>query len=145
MYTSIYESMLLIVIMLLFYSNSTQLRYLVPVGPSIVFFTYRPTVLKVSKIQEFFELNEFGKMLKRTTTKTKIQYDGQSIYRINQKIQHNSINKNDGFYLDNLHKDHIEVIDKQGIVKIVLNLDGSINWDKTEDVLKDKRSVKKGW
>lgn len=45
-------------------------------------------------------------------------------------------------YLDNLHKDHLEVFDKFDNVKFVLNLDGSINVDKTNKVLAEGRKLK---
>lgn len=40
--------------------------------------------------------------------------------------------KGDHFYLDNLHKDHLEVFDSTGNFKHVLNLDGSLNNQKTD-------------
>lgn len=45
-------------------------------------------------------------------------------------------------YLDALHKDHLEIIDKAGNVKYVLNLDGTLNSDKTKKALGRKI---KGW
>ena len=42
--------------------------------------------------------------------------------------------KDYGVYLDGLHKDHLEVIDKRGNVKYVLNLDGTLNLDKTKKI-----------
>lgn len=42
------------------------------------------------------------------------------------------IKKGDQFYLDGQHKDHLELFDKRGNFKAVLNLDGTINQAKTE-------------
>jgi filamentous hemagglutinin len=47
------------------------------------------------------------------------------------------------FYLDALHKDHLEIFDKKGNFKLVLNLDGSINVAKTKAVETSGRSIKK--
>ncbi|OYD06148.1 hypothetical protein CHM34_17860 [Paludifilum halophilum] len=92
---------------------------------------------------QFFEL-EFGKSLKKKSAKTKIQYDGQSIYKVANKTDNPHLKKGDGYYLDALHGDHIEVINKRGNVKAVLNLDGTLNEKKTEEALKQGRKVK-GW
>ncbi|WP_217559315.1 hypothetical protein [Paenibacillus sp. GbtcB18] len=133
------------VIVLFLYMSSKQKRYLIPAHLDIFLFSYKPTITAVSKIQEFFQLNSFGKVLEDVATKTSIQYQGQSVYRVTKKIHHDYINKKDGFYLDGLHKNHLEVVDKFGYVKVVLNLDGSINFDKTEKALKENRFIGKGW
>ena len=43
--------------------------------------------------------------------------------------------KGDQLYLDGSHKDHIEVFDKRGKFKKVINLDGSVNDVKTKNAL----------
>ena len=98
-------------------------------------------VKPVSNINEFFDM-EFGKTLKSSLSKTNEQYDGQSIYRVSKKTESNYFKKGYGIYLDGLHKDHLEVIDKTGKVKYVLNLDGTLNIDKT---FKAKGRTVKGW
>ena len=42
-----------------------------------------------------------------------------------------ALKKGDFYYLDGLHKDHIEVFDKNGNFIQVLNLDGTQNLSKT--------------
>ncbi|MWN32928.1 hemagglutinin [Gilliamella sp. Pra-s54] len=79
---------------------------------------------------EFLGQPGFGTNVKNNSTKTKRQYDGQSIYTANKPIN-DFIDKGDQFYLDGLHKDHIEVFNSRGKFKFVLNLDGSLNRDKT--------------
>ena len=59
-----------------------------------------------------------------------------------QKKDSNYFKKGYGIYLDALHKDHLEVIDKTGKVKFVLNLDGTLNVDKT---FKAKGRTVKEW
>ena len=49
--------------------------------------------------------------------------------------------KDQYFYLDAQHKDHLEVFDKHYNSKTVLNLDGSINEDKAEKAA--KRSIQR--
>lgn len=56
--------------------------------------------------------------------KTKRQYDGQTIYEVVDK-RIPGLKKGDQLYLDGLHKDHIEVFDKRGRFRKVINLDGS--------------------
>lgn len=68
--------------------------------------------------------------MKDKPTKTSKQYQGQSIYDADKSIG-DFINKGDQFYLDGQHKNHIEVFDKRGNFKGVLNLDGIKNEDKT--------------
>ncbi|MBR8661825.1 hypothetical protein KDN35_19610 [Brevibacillus sp. NL20B1] len=61
---------------------------------------------------------------------------------MDKKVQNPYLKKGDGFYLDSLHYDHIEVVDSRGKVKAVLNLDGTLNVSKTEQALKQGRTVK---
>ena len=84
---------------------------------------------------------EFGASLKGLSQKTSKQFQGQSVYKINQRS--GDLNKGDQFYLDNLHKDHIEVFDKRGNFKGVYNLDGNKNLAKTEKAFKDGRALPK--
>lgn len=53
------------------------------------------------------------------------------------------LNKGSKLYLDNLHKDHLEVFDKRANAKVVLNLDGTLNVSKTEQSLKEARKLGK--
>ncbi|WP_328204553.1 RHS repeat-associated core domain-containing protein [Brevibacillus nitrificans] len=86
-------------------------------------------ILKASNMKEFFNL-DFGKSLKNVAFKTNGMYKGQSIYKIDKKIDNPYLKKGDGFYLDSLHYDHMEVFDSKGKVKAVLNLDGTLNMKK---------------
>ncbi|MGX5808052.1 hemagglutinin [Streptococcus gordonii] len=84
-------------------------------------------------MQEFFE-TDFGEQLKKSVRKTKIYYDGQAIYEVVDKSIP-GLKKGDQIYLDGAHKDHIEVFDKRGRFKKVMNLDGSVNDIKTKSAL----------
>ncbi len=90
---------------------------------------------------EFFS-DGFGKSINKNLSKTKLQYDGQSIYKVTNKTGNEYLKKGYGVYLDALHKDHLEVIDKAGRVKHVLNLDGTLNVDKTKKAV---GRIIKGW
>ncbi|RAS80687.1 pre-toxin TG domain-containing protein [Priestia endophytica] len=98
-------------------------------------------VKPVSNMNEFFDM-EFGKSISNSLSKSKVKYDGQSIYKVEKKTSNQYLKKGYGVYLDALHKDHLEVIDKTGNVKYVLNLDGTLNQDKTKKAL---GRVVKGW
>ena len=84
----------------------------------------------VNNMQEFFE-TDFGEQLKSSVRKTKRQYDGQTIYEVVDK-RIPGLKKGDQLYLDGLHKDHIEVFDKRGRFRKVINLDGSKNIIKSD-------------
>ncbi|MGD2408851.1 DNA-binding protein [Bacillus licheniformis] len=88
----------------------------------------------VSNMKEFFN-DGFGKTIKNNVTKTKNQFQGQSIYEVNKKLDNPYLKKGDRFYLDNLHKDHLEVFDKRGNLRVVLNLDGTLNEVKTKNAI----------
>lgn len=90
--------------------------------------------LKVNNMSEFFK-NNFGEGIKNSVTKTKNQFQGQNIYEVTQKIDNPYLKKGDKFYLDNLHKDHIEVFDKRGNLRALLNLDGTLNEVKTKNAI----------
>ncbi|EPF5500540.1 hypothetical protein AB8896_22990 [Yersinia enterocolitica] len=53
------------------------------------------------------------------------------------------ISKGDKYYLDGLHKNHIEVFDSNRNIKAVLNLDGTINQDKTNKAVVEGRKLPK--
>ena len=85
----------------------------------------------VGNMKQFLASDGFGSDIASASQKTSKVYDGQSVYKANSDVG-NFIKKNDQLYLDGLHKDHIEVFDKQGNFKAVLNLDGTLNMKKTE-------------
>ena len=69
----------------------------------------------------------FGKSLEGKVVKLKrIPYQGQSLYQVEETINI-YLKRGDIFYLDGLHKDHIEVFTKKGAIRSVLNLDGLDN------------------
>ncbi len=79
----------------------------------------------------------FGKAIQGASEKTKKQIQGQSIFKVtkNTKIGHFKLRKGDQYYLDGLHKDHIEVFDKKGKARAVLNLDGTLNAAKSSKAM----------
>jgi filamentous hemagglutinin len=85
----------------------------------------------VTSMKDFFLNTEFGKNLNGVTKKTSKLYQGQSVYQAQENLG-GYIRKGDQIYLDGLHKDHLEVFDKRNQAKYVLNLDGSVNLEKTK-------------
>lgn len=77
---------------------------------------------------EFFA-SEAGAVFKEASSKTNKLFQGQSIFRVEEKIY--NLKKGDYYYLDALHKDHLEVFDNTGRFKFSLNLDGTVNLGKT--------------
>ena len=98
------------------------------------------TILKVNNMKEFFSTT-FGKSIKGALYKTKKRYQGQSIYQITKKIDNEYLSKGDFLYLDNLHKDHLEIFNDKGKAKAVLNLNGTLNFEKTDKILSEGRTI----
>ncbi|WP_155972786.1 pre-toxin TG domain-containing protein, partial [Streptococcus ruminantium] len=92
----------------------------------------------VGNMSEFLD-SDFGQELRDSLQKTSKRYDGQRVYKVIENI--GNLKKGDQIYLDGLHKDHLEVFNKSGKVKSVLNLDGSINFEKTRKVLEQGRRL----
>jgi filamentous hemagglutinin len=90
-----------------------------------------PNAGAVGNMSEFLKKSGFGNDIKDVTQKTSKQYQGQSIYQAQGKTG-DTIKKGDQLYLDAKHKDHLEIFDKNGNFKAVLNLDGSVNFEKTK-------------
>ena len=82
-------------------------------------------VIKVNNMNEFFQ-TEFGQKLEKSLRKTSRKYQGQTVYEVVDKGV-DGLKKGDLVYLDGLHKDHLEVFNKRGELKTILNLDGSVN------------------
>jgi len=93
---------------------------------------YQPNQGAVGNMNEFLKQPGFGSDVKNTAQKSSQQYQGQSVYKATGDIG-DYIKKGDQFYLDGQHKNHIEVFDKRGNFRVVLNLDGTINESKTKD------------
>ena len=101
----------------------------------------KETPSKVNNMNEFLEKTEFGRSIKHKVERTGKLYQGKPIYRVVEKIQNANLKKGDQFYLDAQHLDHLEVFNKAGKAKEVLNLDGTLNVIKTEKVLQLGRTI----
>ncbi|WP_434524327.1 hemolysin BL-binding protein [Photorhabdus asymbiotica] len=95
---------------------------------------YQPNQGAVGNMGEFFRQTGFGSQAKSNSQKTSKMYDGQSIYQASSDIG-THIKKGDQFYLDGDHKNHLEIFDKRGNFKVVVNLDGTINQAKTDKAM----------
>ncbi len=84
-------------------------------------------VPRVNNMNEFFDL-PFGSLLKGISSRTGRTYQSVPIFQATKKSGH--FKKGDYYYLDKQHGDHIEVFDKNGNFKTVLNLDGTKNASK---------------
>lgn len=112
-----------------------------PIDTTVIIAATAGASKSVSNMGEFFQ-TDFGNSIKKDLVKTKNQFQDQSVYEVSQKVNSEYLKKGDKLYLDNLHKDHLEVFDKKGNAKAVLNLDGTLNLEKTEKVLKEKRKIR---
>ncbi|WCM22948.1 hypothetical protein NDK50_33775 [Paraburkholderia bryophila] len=74
---------------------------------------YKPNQGAVGNMKAFLTSPGFGSEVQDSSQKTNYQYQGKSIYKATSDIGEN-IGKGDLFYLDGLHKDHIEVFDGGG-------------------------------
>ncbi|OUI97735.1 hypothetical protein HK14_02005 [Acetobacter cibinongensis] len=81
----------------------------------------------VHNIQEFFNTLT-GDTFKNASTRTSKVYQGQRVYKADKDIilqDGSKIRKGDQFYLDGLHKDHLEVFDSKGAARIKVDLAGN--------------------
>lgn len=78
---------------------------------------------KVNNMKEFFE-TDFGQDIEKKVEKTNRRYQGQPIYKVTEKIPEYGLKKGDYFYLDALHKNHIEVFDKYNKFKSIYKMNG---------------------
>ncbi|WP_253073308.1 hypothetical protein [Sodalis ligni] len=104
--------------------------------------THQPNQGAVGNMGEFFKQNGFGENAKTHSQKTGKIYQGQTVYKATTNINEN-IKKGDQFYLDGKHKDHIEVFDEGNKIRTVLNLDGSVNYEKWNRAKKEGRTLPK--
>ena len=83
---------------------------------------------------------ELGKKLISNSSRTGNNFQGQQIYRIDNKVTIDGVRfkKGDYYYLDGLHKDHIEAFSSNNESKGVFNLDGSFNERKSKAAVKRK-------
>ncbi len=91
---------------------------------------YVPNAGAVENMKEFLNNTEFGKEVKRGTIPTKEFYHGERVYKATDDIGA-EIKGGDLMYLDKRHKNHLEVYTENRVSRNVLNLDGTINRDKT--------------
>lgn len=103
---------------------------------------YTPNTGAVGNMGEFFKQSGFGSQMKESAQKTNQLFQGQSVYQAKGSVG-DYIAKGDKYYLDGLHKDHIEVFDSKGKVKAVLNIDGSFNDAKTKAARAEGRRLPK--
>ncbi|MFZ1874793.1 MAG: hemagglutinin repeat-containing protein, partial [Chania sp.] len=103
---------------------------------------YVPNAGAVGNMGEFFKQAGFGSLTKDSSQKTSKIYQGQAVYKASSNVS-DEIRKGDQFYLDASHKNHLEVFDSKGNFRVVLNLDGSINPDKTKVAAAEGRKLPK--
>uniref|UniRef100_UPI001F20AA72 VENN motif pre-toxin domain-containing protein n=1 Tax=Yersinia thracica TaxID=2890319 RepID=UPI001F20AA72 len=103
---------------------------------------YQPNKGAVGNMNEFLKQSGFGNQMQDNSRKTNQMYQGQSVYQAKGDVG-TYISKGDKYYLDGLHKNHIEVFDSNRNIKAVLNLDGTINQDKTNKAVVEGRKLPK--
>ena len=83
--------------------------------------------LKMTNMSEFFSDAPLGRMLRGSAERTGKTYQSVPIYRMSRKMEIGEVKlgKGDHFYLDKLHGDHIEVFNRKGKIKEVLDLGGN--------------------
>ncbi|WP_180937520.1 hemagglutinin repeat-containing protein [Herbaspirillum seropedicae] len=102
---------------------------------------YVPNAGAVGNMDQFFKGSDFGAQVRANTDKSTRVIDGQSVYVVKEDMG-NDIKKGYQLYLDGKHKDHLEVFDKHGKFKSVLNLDGTLNRAKTNAAERQGRRLK---
>ncbi|WNJ95688.1 hypothetical protein RND59_00765 [Vibrio ruber] len=100
--------------------------------------SYEPNKGAIGKMEDFFNQPGFGSDVISITKKSPKVYDGQRVFDVTKRYG-SALKKGDQVYLDGQHKNHLEVFDKQGNFKAVLNLDGTLNIAKTAQAKKTGR------
>lgn len=72
---------------------------------------------------------EFVMKILLNSKKTSLLVKGAPVYQLLKSIK--NLKKSDLVYLDTLHRDHLEVFNKRGQFKVVLDIDGNILLDKS--------------
>jgi|GEM_PF-1692406 len=91
---------------------------------------------------EVFKKTTMGKILKEASEGTSFFYQGAKIFKVIKDLPQYGIKKGDYFYLDMLHKDHIEVFKScKKVMRTVLNMDGKHNLKKLADALEQGRRI----
>ena len=100
--------------------------------------------LKMRSMSEFLSDAPLGRMLRGSAERTGKTYQSVPIYRMSKKMQIGDVvlNKGDHFYLDKLHGDHIEVFNRRGKVRDVLDLGGNQMREKFERAKNEGRNIK---
>jgi hypothetical protein len=101
-------------------------------------------VTQVENMTQFFESTNLGKALSGQSQKTGRVFQGAPVYKMTEKVKigETALKKGDHFYLDNLHKDHLEVFNKQGKLVDVLNFNGERLVKKLRNAQKQERNIK---
>ena len=111
-------------------------------------YVYRPVkvsrALKVNNMSELFSGTPLGKMLKLNFERTGKTFQSAPVYRVSEKMKIGDVDlkKGDHFYLDKLHGDHVEVFNKRGKIKDVLDLGGNRLENKLDGARKEGRTIK---
>jgi filamentous hemagglutinin len=103
---------------------------------------YTPNAGSVGNMGEFLRQPGLGEQVAASAQKTKQIYQGQSVYQAGSSIG-DYLAKGDKFYLDGMHKNHLEAFDSKGRFKAVLNLDGTYNLAKTSKAISEGRKLPK--
>jgi hypothetical protein len=103
---------------------------------------YKPNKGAVNNMGEFFKQPGFGSEMAEKSRRTKQAYQGQTVYKTMDNIGSN-IKEGDIFYLDAKHRNHLEVFDENRRIKAVVNLDGTLNDDKTKKARAEGRRLDK--
>ncbi|MFZ5953566.1 MAG: hemagglutinin [Candidatus Dependentiae bacterium] len=85
-------------------------------------------------MKELFK-TDFGNKLKDFSQKTHLIVKESIVYKIKKDFGHPDLKKGFHYYIDKTHFDHIEVYDKRGFARTVLNLDGTVNYIKAKNAM----------
>ena len=87
-----------------------------------------------------------GTALEAASAKTGQTYKGAQVYQTSQRMELAGgarLKVGDQYHLDTLHKNHLEVYNKNGNFTQAINLDGTVNVEKTQAGLKEGRRLPK--
>ncbi|MGA9530340.1 MAG: polymorphic toxin-type HINT domain-containing protein, partial [Candidatus Babeliales bacterium] len=98
---------------------------------------------KFASMYEVFRRARIGEELKKNSKPTKFNVHGAKVHQATKNMKDLGVRKNDLFYIDKLHYDHIEVFDSTGEnMRTILNMDGTQNLKKLAQAQLKPRDIR---
>jgi hypothetical protein len=93
-----------------------------------------------NRTEDWIDEHPFGQKIKKSLERSKYTNQGKRAFKVIENIDNcDGFKKGDYIVVDAMHKDHLEVFDKNEKWKSVSNFDGTRNEEKTKQGMKESR------